>query len=184
MQHNDMEDLREQQKNQDIVTVGDISLWSLNFPKTDLFDLTSANSSYFINQNKDEELRSDSLMILEDDKFLYDSYMKKAIKELIVLLSRRLPKDVEDYASLFEKAQQGQAIIDNNEKLTINLIMSSNHDSNLISSLHTSCEDFLVKKVMEQWYKADFGSEDAKKDLLHILHYRRKSLARRVRPLL
>lgn len=184
MQRNIMEDLREQQKNQDIVTVGDISLWSLKFTKSDLFDEVSANSSYFINQNKDEALKNDSFIILEDDKFLYNTYIQNAIKELIVLLSRRIPQDIADYKELFAKADVTDVITDNETILVINMIMSSNHDCNLISSLQNFCKNFLIKRVLEQWYKVDFGSEEERKNLLHILHYRRKSVARRVRPLL
>jgi hypothetical protein len=68
--------------------------------------------------------------------------------------------------------------------LEVSLVMSENHDANLIAPLRVACKEYLVKRVLEQWYSIDFGSGEELRKVEHILHYRRKSSSRRVRPLL
>lgn len=188
MKLSDMEDLREQKKGQMITTVGDLSLWTICIDKDSLFNETSTRSLYFVNNNSNGQVKSDSLVIMDDDKNLYNVYAQNAIQDLVVLLGRRIPQSSEDYKVLFKEkygdTYQALPVYDDCTFLEINLVMSDNHDKSLIVPLKVSCKEFLVKKILEQWYKVDFGSEQEESKLVHILQYRRKSVARRVRPLL
>jgi hypothetical protein len=167
-----MEDLREQKQDQLITTVGKESIWTISLSKNDLFNEVSARSMYFVKLNSKEPVTSDANVILDDDKNLYDVMMENGIQELLTTLARRINN--EDGSALFNDA----SIFD------VSLTMGENHDSNLIAPLRVACKEFLVKKTLEQWYGADFGSEAEKGKIVHLLQYRRKSPARRVRPLL
>ena len=177
-----MEDLRQQIQDQYITTVGDTAVWTISLDKDSLFAETSARSMYFIKLNSKEQVTSDSPVILDDDRGLFDVYMETALQELLVILSRRIPQSVSEYRDVFE--ERSAAILNDSNTFEANLVMSSNHDSNLITALRVACKEYLIKRVLEQWYGNDFGSSSEMDKVAHILHFRRKSAARRVRPLL
>lgn len=181
-----MDDLREQKKDQWITIDGNVSLWTICFQKDNLFNETSARSLYFVNNNPKIEIKSDTPVILDDDRNMFDRYLEVAVQDVLVLLARRIPQSVYDYESLLAKRYRysDSALYDGKNIVEFNLVVGNNHDDNLLSALKIACKEFLVKKVLEQWYNADFGSEVEKGKIVHILQYRRKSVARRVRPLL
>ena len=131
--------------------------------------------------NNSGQMSNDSNVILDDDKGMYDLYAEKAVQELIVLLSRRIPQDVECYGELYGDTMP---LMNDSTVFEANLLMSANHDRNLIAPLRVSCKEFLVRRILELWYGADFSSFAEKDSIVHIMQYRRKSVARRVRPLL
>ena len=167
-----MEDLREQIQNQDITFSGNKTIWTITLNKEMLFNETSVKSMYFIKQNAKEPVSSDANVILDDDRNLYNIYMENALQELKVALARRI--DCND----------NSAVIDDANTFAVNLIMGDNHDGNILIPLNVACKEFVIKKTLEQWYNIDFGSEMEKSKIVHLLQYRRKSVARRVRPLL
>ena len=180
-----MEDLRQQMQNQYITTVGDTAVWTISLDKGSLFTETSARSMYFIKLNSKEQVTSDSPVILDDDRGLFDIYMETAVQELLVILSRRIPQRTSEYKELFgDSSYSDSAIYNDTSMLEVSLVMSSNHDNNLITALNVACKEYLIKRVLEQWYSNDFGSSSEMDKVAHILHFRRKSAARRVRPLL
>lgn len=172
MHNSSMEDLREQKQDQLITTVGKESIWTISLSKKDLFNEVSARSMYFVKLNSKEPVTSDANVILDDDKNLYDVMMENGIQELLTTLARRINNE------------DGSALYNDTTTFDVSLTMGENHDSNLIAPLRVACKEFLVKKALEQWYGADFGSEAEKGKIVHLLQYRRKSPARRVRPLL
>jgi hypothetical protein len=122
---------------------------------------------------------------LDDDKNLYNLYMDTAVQDLLVVLARRIPQKTSEYKELFgSSAYSESAIYNDSSMLEVSLVMSENHDANLIAPLRVACKEYLVKRVLEQWYSIDFGSGEELRKVEHILHYRRKSSSRRVRPLL
>lgn len=181
-----MEDLREQKQGQWITTMGDVSLWSINLDKNVLFNEVSTRSLYFVNNNADKKSRSDSVVIMDDDKNLYNLYLEKAVQDLLVVLARRIPQNINEYKDVLkqEGCGDGTPIYDDSVMLELYMVMSINHDKNLIVPLKVACKEFLVNNILEQWYGIDFGSEKEKSKIIHILQYRRKSPNRRVRPLL
>lgn len=177
-----MEDLRNQIQNQKIATVGDKSLWTINLTKDDLFNETSARSMYFLKLNSKEPVTSDAAVILDDDRNLFNIYLENAIQELIVMLARRIPDNTSDYPELFEGADS--ALYNDSTMFEVSLVVSSNHDGNILPTLRVACKEFLVKRTLEQWFGAEFGSQMERSNIVHLLQYRKTSVARRVRPLL
>ena len=178
-----MIDYREQIQGQAVATEGKVSLWTISLDKGELFNETSARSMYFVKLNSKEPVTSDSNVILDDDRNLYNVFMENAVQELLTVLARRIPQSVDEYKALFAEDVKSP-ITNDDSKFGIYLVMGENHDANLINALKIHCKEFLIRKTLEQWYNADFGSMSKRDNVAHILHYRRKSSARRVRPLL
>lgn len=165
-----------------ITTIGDKCVWTISLDKEKLFRETSTRSLLFINQNSKMPVTSDSNIILDDDKNIFKRYLTLAVEDLTVLLARRIPQSKDDYPDEFKNIDNP---IDNtSEKIQFCLLMSDNHDSNMLSPLVNNCREFLVRSILEKWYNVDFNSLDAERKIVHILQYRRKSPARKVRPLL
>jgi hypothetical protein len=181
-----MEDLREQKQNQWITTVGKESLWVFSMSKDKLFNEVSTRSLYFVKTKSEQPVSSDANVILDDDRNLYDRYMETAIADLLVLIGKRIPQSRADYPTLFnwKEGDSEQVISNDSISLEICLVMSQNHDNNLLGSLINACKEYLVCKVLEQWYGINFNSAEQERRINHILQYRRETLARRVRPLL
>jgi hypothetical protein len=181
-----MEDLREQKQNQWITTVGKESLWVFSISKDKLFNEVSTRSLYFVKTKSEQPVSSDANVILDDDRNLYDRYMETAIADLLILLARRIPQSRAEYPTLFNwKEGDFEDVVTNDSfSLEISLVMSENHDKNLFNGLINACKEFIVCKTLEQWYGVDFGSVEQERRIVHNLEYRRKSPARRVRPLL
>lgn len=165
-----MEDLREQKQNQWITTEGDVSLWSIRMTKEDLFNEVSTRSMYFVKTKSEQPITSDSNVILDDDRNLYDRFMETAITDLLVLVARR--------------CDEAYPLINDNEALELTLVMGENHDTHMLTPLANACKEYLVCKVLEQWYEIPFGSDKQERKIIHTLQFRRKSVARRVRSLL
>lgn len=171
-----------------ITTFKDKSIWTISLNKDKLFNETSTRSLYFINQNSKEPVASDSSVVLDDDRNIFNRYLELAIEDLTVILARRIPQSRADYPIEFEfnssSGEEDRTIINDKEKIEFYLIMSTNHDSNLLNSLVNYCREFLVCRVLEKWYNVDFGSAENERKIIHVLQYRRRSSARKVRPLL
>lgn len=178
-----MKDFRTQIQNQQIATVGNLSLWTISLSKDDLFNEASARSMYFLKLNSKQPITSDSPAILDDDRNLFNIYLENAIQDLVVVLARRIPDNISDYAELFEEGVES-ALTNNDTMVEASLVMSANHDANLLPSLMVACKEFLVKRTLEQWFGGEFGSQAEKSNIVHLLQYRKTSVARRVRPLL
>lgn len=181
-----LEQIKEQKQDQWITTIGDLSLWSISITKNDLFNEASARSLYFVNNNLKQEIKSDMPVILDDDRKLFDRYVDVAVQELLVPMAKRVPQNAADYPELFnsEGGVSITPVYNDSYMFEVNLVMSANHDNNLIVGLRVACKEFIVKKVLEMWYSMDFGSSVELDKVNHILHYRRRSASRRVRPLL
>jgi hypothetical protein len=61
--------------------------------------------------------------------------------------------------------------------------MHDNHDNNILPLLINHCYTYVVKKVLEQWYNADLGSELERLEINHCLHFRKHPVRRRIGPL-
>lgn len=181
-----MEDLRKQKQDQWITTVGNTSLWTICMDKDNMFNETSTRSLYFVNSKMQQKVGSDTPVILDDDKNLYDRYMENAITDLMVLLARRIPQSKKEYPELFEWSEgEDDNVIENClHYLKFSLLVSENHDKHMIKPLANACKEYLICKVLEQWYDVEFGSIEMEKKIVHTLQYRRKSVMRKVRPLL
>lgn len=181
-----MEDMREQIQDQWITTYGDVSLWTIRMTKDDLFNEVSTRSMYFVKTKSEQPVTSDANVILDDDRNLYDRYMEIAVTDLLVLLARRIPQSKAEYAEVFgwKEGDDENPVTNDKEALTLNLIVGENHDRYMLKPLANACKEYLVRKTLEQWYGIDFQSAEQEKKIIHTLQFRRRSIARRVRPLL
>jgi hypothetical protein len=103
----------------------------------------------------------------EDDKGQFKVYFDAAVANLHMLLARRMEEP---------PAESGMTLF-------FELQMHHNHDNNMLPILVNHCYNYLVKKVLEQWYNADLGSELEKLEINHCLHYRKHPVRRMPRPL-
>lgn len=107
------------------------------------------------------------LVIQDDDRAQFDVYLSAAIAELRMLLARYMDEPE----------------MQTNLGLVFKMNVRADHDNNIYPVLINHCYDFVVKKVLEQWYHAEFGSALARLEINHCLQYRKNPVRRRLGPL-
>ena len=111
--------------------------------------------------------KNDGMVITDDDRAFFERYYRAALAELSAVLARRTTKVGGSISNT----------VDENQMMTTvyTLAMTDNHESALLPALASHCLEFLIARVLEKWYGrgADFGSEQEKDEVKHILHYRR-----------
>lgn len=141
--------------------------WTIDINKDEVFARCTNESLYQAYVRTAENTKGDSVVMQDDDKSQFNIYFASAVAGLQMLLARRM----------------AEPMLDSEVSLTFELEMHDNHDNNIRTLLEIHCYDYLVKKVLEQWYHADFGSELERLEINHCLHYRKHPVRRRVRPL-
>lgn len=141
--------------------------WTIEISEDEVFARCTNESLYQAYNRAEENPKGDALVIQEDDRGQFQRYYAAAIADLRMLLARRMSEDSGFYNSS-----------------TFELYMHDNHDDNILPILINHCYEFVVKKVMEMWYHADFGSALEKLEINHCLHYRKHPVRRRFDPLL
>lgn len=141
--------------------------WTITLNEDEIFSRCTNESLYHVYNRMGDVPNKESLVIQDDDKAQALLYISVAAAELRMLLARRM-KD---------------GGISTSVGLSFVLEMHDNHDNNIFPVLVNHCYEFVVKKVLEQWYHADFGSELEKLEINHCLHYRKKPVRRRIGPL-
>lgn len=106
-------------------------------------------------------------VIQDDDRGQFGVYLSAAVANLRMLLARYMDEPE----------------IQTNIGLTFKLQMHDNHDNNILPILINHCYEYVVRKVLEQWYHVDFGSELERLEINHCLHYRKKPIRRRLDPM-
>lgn len=144
--------------------------WTIEINENEVFARCTNESLYQSYNRMSANPKGDAVVMQDDDKEQFNSYFSYAIAGLNMLLARRM-EDAYTYNS-----ETGI--------VSFSLQMHDNHDDNILPILRIHCYDYLVKKVLEQWYKADLGSELEKWEINHCLHYRKNPVRRRVRPLI
>jgi hypothetical protein len=141
--------------------------WTINIDEDKIFARCTDESLYQAYNRTEENPKGDAIVIQDDDKWQFHLYFAAAIANLHMLLARRMdePATTDGMVTKF------------------NLQMHDNHDNNMISILANHCEEYVVKKVLEQWFHADLGSELEKLEINHCLHYRKNPVHRRLGPL-
>jgi len=128
----------------------------------------SLHQAYNLTRNNP---KGDAVAMQGDDMGMFNMYFDNAIAELHMMLARRME---EPPVSSFDNDSTG---------VTFVLHMHDNHDNNMLPILITHCYEFMVKKILEQWYRADFGSAMERLEINHCLHYRKHPVRRRFSPL-
>jgi hypothetical protein len=144
--------------------------WTIPISEDDIFARCTNESLYQAYVRTSDNQKGDAVVMQEDDRGQFRIYFSTAIANLHMMLARRMEEPSYEY-------------IGGCGDVAFTLQMHDNHDNNVLPMLITHCNDYVVKKVLEQWYKVDFGSELARLEILHCLHYRKHPVRRRVRPL-
>ena len=143
--------------------------WVIEISESEVFSRCTNETLYQAYNRAEQNPKGDAIVIQEDDRGQFRVYFAQAISSLHMLLARRMPEPFY-YCGCGEDA-------------VFPLQMHDNHDNNMLPILINYCYDYVVKKVLEQWYHADFGSELAKLEINHCLHYRKNPVRRRVGPM-
>lgn len=144
--------------------------WIVTINKEEAFSRCTNESLYQAYNRLGENNKGDAIVMQDDDKGQFSIYFANAIANLNMLLARRMDGPSVDYCG-------------NCDDVTFVLQMHDNHDDNMLPILINYCYDYVIKKVLEQWYRIDFGSELAKLEINHCLHYRKHPVRRRIGPL-
>lgn len=141
--------------------------WTITIDEEEIFSRCTNESLYQAYNRTEENPKGDALVIQEDDMGQFHVYFSAALANLRMILARRM----------------GDTPIDPSLGISIVLHMHDNHDDNIYPLLVNHCYEYLVKKILEQWYHADFGSELERLEINHCLHYRKHPVRRRIGPL-
>ena len=145
-------------------------IWTIEINENEVFARCVNESLYQSYMRNAANAQGDMVVMQEDDKEQFHSYFSYAISQLNMLLARRME----------EPFQYGSECGD----VVFKLCMHDNHDDAIIPSLNLSCYEYVTRKILEQWYHADFGSELEKWEINHCLHYRKNPVRRIVSPLI
>lgn len=140
--------------------------WVLEISEDLIFERCTNETLYQAYNRSENNPKGDGVVIQEDDRGQFRVYFANAIANLNMMLARRL----------------AEPTISAGLVTTFVLDMHDNHDNNILPILVNHCHEYLVRKVLEQWYHADFGSELEKLEINHCLHYRKHPVRRRVGP--
>lgn len=142
--------------------------WTIEISPDEVFDRCTNESLYQAYNRNEQNPKGDAIVMQEDDRGQFKIYFDVAIANLAMLLARRMEEPAEVAGGL---------------KIVFNLQMHDNHDNNILPILVNHCYEYVTKKVLELWYRADFGSELDKLEINHCLHYRKHPVRRRIGPL-
>lgn len=141
--------------------------WNVSISEDEVFARCINETLYKASSVDAEGVNEEGLVMQDDDRDQFRMYYTNAVVTLQLILARRMDEPVEN----------------NGYDFTFRLQMHDNHDDNILNVLITRCYAYVVKRVLEQWYHADLGSELDKLEIDHCIHYRKKPVRRRVDPL-
>ena len=141
--------------------------WKITINEDEVFSRCTNETLYQAYSRMSENPKGDAIVIKDEDRGQFNVYLSAAVANLRMLLARYM----------------NESSIETNLGLSFELQMHENHDNNVLPILINNCYEYVVRKVLEQWYHADFGSELSRLDILHCLHYRKNSVRRRVGPM-
>ena len=142
--------------------------WTIEIDENEVFARCTNESLYQAYNRAEENPKYDAVVIQDDDRGQFKLYYAHAIANLQMLLARRMS---EPYCYC------------NGDHSVFMLEMHDNHDNNILPILINHCYEYVVRQILEQWYRADFGSELERWEINHCLHYRKNPVRRRVGPL-
>jgi hypothetical protein len=145
--------------------------WKINISAREVFARCTNESLHQAYHLADNNPKGDAVALQEDDMDMFGMYFDNAIAELHMMLARRME---EPPVSITDGNSNGKLFV---------LQMHDNHDNNMLPILTTHCYEFMVKKILEQWYRVDFGSAAERLEINHCLHYRKHPVRRRSAPL-
>lgn len=145
--------------------------WTVAIKENEIFARCTNESLYQAYNRAEENPKYDAVVIQDDDRGQFRVYFNAAIAGLHMLLARRM-----DEFPITSCDEEENIVV-------FNLYMHENHDDNVLPMLINHCNEYVVKKILEQWYHADFGSELERLEINHCIHYRKRPVRRRIGPL-
>lgn len=152
-------------------------VWRLSFCYDDIYALVSTETGY--EDNRVSDINGTKQVMMDDDKPLFNYYLSIAISDLTGLLVRRMVPKLG--IRLPDGSTINESIEETDDNVTFYLLMDENHEEQLLPSMHRYCTNFLVKRVLEQWYRQQGMSDSAKAAIIRVVEFRRKPVRRRVR---
>jgi hypothetical protein len=141
--------------------------WTIEIKEQEIFDRCTNESLYQAYSRTADNPKGDAVVMQEDDKVMFKVYFDAAIAGLSMILARRM----------------AEPTVDSGMTVSFVLQMHDNHDNNILPILTNHCYEYVTRKVLEQWYRADLGSELERLEINHCLHYRKNPVRRRIGPL-
>lgn len=142
-------------------------IWTVTLNEDELFARCVNESIYHVENRMGDVPNKDVLIMQDDDRDMFNVYLSSSAAELRLVLARYMGED-----------ETSPAI-----GLMYRLYMHDNHDNNIFPVLVNHCYEFVVKRILEQWYHTNLGSELEKLEINHCLHYRKRPVRRRMGPL-
>ncbi len=148
------------------------STWTISINEEEVFKRVTNETLYEKYMRAAQNPKGDLTAIQDDDEPTFHQYYVRALMDLQLILARRMEFP-------------GGGVETNDEKVTtFYLRMSINHEPFVLQPMAEYCLDYLIKKILEQWYHTNFGSEVERENVLHCLHFRRRPVSRRVNPII
>ena len=144
-------------------------IWEIDINDNGVFSRCTNESLYHEHRRSGNGYDSE-MSINDDDRGQFRMYYENAIAQLHMMFARLIDEGEVDLCT------GGGSVV-------FKLQMHHNHNDNMIPILKTYCYDYIVKKILEQWYLKDFGSELAKLEVKHCLHFRKHPVRRKIGPL-
>lgn len=143
--------------------------WTITISEKEVFARCTNETLYRAYNRSSENPKGDAIVIQEDDMSVFKIYYAHAIANLQMLLARRMS---EPYCCSYYT-----------DDVVFTLEMHDNHDDNILPILINHCYEYVVRQILEQWFREDFGSQIEKLEINHCLHYRKNPVSRRIGPL-
>lgn len=153
-------------------------IWEITIPRDKLYNNVSLRTNY-INDRLPPQERNDNLILMEDDKALYEKYLTGAVADLNMKLSYFSKTEFSDYD-----------ITD--ENIYINLSLTPNHKDSIAYSLNDYVTSFLELNILNKWYGKkisqniglDIELAEADIKLQRAINYRKKPVRLPIDPLI
>lgn len=163
-------------------------IYTFTISPDEVFNRTCNRSMVFVKRNNIED---PNMVIGKDSEDFFNDLFDVALSDLLILFARW------QKVSQIESSNDHKIYdIDGNEveynawikdvqtgDYQVSLILSKVNDTTVLQGLNTFATDFIIKRILEQFYGADFLSEQAKQRLVDILNYRTDKIKIKTSPL-
>jgi len=158
----------------DIINTSTEKKWEFRIPIADLFKIVSLQTSYILNRFP---IKSDFKILTEDDRAIFDDYLRMAIADLNVMLARYYQREFDEYE------------IDE-DYIYLNLTLSLAGKDSISFSLNEYIKKFLEYSILKNWYGAesyplgiDAQLSETEAKLKSSTNYRKVPVRRPINPL-
>lgn len=150
------------------------NVWTVTLKESEVFKRVIDETLMTSYQRAQQNPKEDGNVMSADDEAYFHRYYLQALSGLNMMLARRT-------------ARFGGSIVTDDEEreTTYTLAMTDNHEDELLTSLASHCLEYVVARVLEQWYGpgSNFGSEYHAHEIRRVIHFRRAPITRGIGPL-